>query len=112
MSLPAVALNAAAGAVAALVTKTSLHATDPGTTGTAEVTGGTYARITPAFGTASGGVADLSASLTFNVPSGQTVGYYGHWAGSTFLGGKAVSGGATYASDGTYVLTSAPVDVT
>lgn len=111
MALNAVALNAAADAVTGIITATSLHSADPSTTGASEISGGTYARKTPAFNTATAGSANLSASLVFDVPAAATAAYYGHWAGATFVGGGVLSASETYGADGTYTLTSAAVTV-
>lgn len=97
------ALNAAVDAITGNITACSLHTADPGTTGTSEVTGGTYARQTPTFGAASGGSAATTGDMTFDVPSGQTVSWIGLWAGATFYGKDDVVDEA-YGSDGQYVV--------
>lgn len=111
MALNVSALNAAANAIAGMITATSLHSADPSTTGANEISGGTYARKTPTYGAASGSVADVSASLVFDVPAGKTVSHYGLWAGATFIGGAALSASETYGGNGTYTLTSAAIDL-
>lgn len=113
MSLAEAALNTGADAIAATVTETSLHSASPATAAN-EISGGSYARIAPSFASASGGSADFSSGLTFNVASGVTVAAYGHWAGSTLINGTetgALSASETYSADGTYTLTSAPIQV-
>jgi hypothetical protein len=56
-------------------THASLHTADPGTTGTSEVTGGTYARKPITWGAPTNGV--ITGSVTFDVPAGTTVTFAG-----------------------------------
>src|SRR3954467_15001810 len=89
MGYPAATLNTAASDEIARYLYISLHTTDPGTTGTAEATGGSpaYARKAAVWGTPSGGVVSATQG-TFDVPAG-TYGYFGLWsavtAGTFFL---------------------------
>jgi hypothetical protein len=73
--------NAAVGYTAAAV-NASLHTGDPGTTGTAEVSGGGYARrpITWNAGTVDGVL--ISNELVFNLPASTTVTWCAVWDGS------------------------------
>jgi hypothetical protein len=61
----------------------SAHTGDPSTTGTNEVTGGTYARVSVPHNaaTGTGGTASmaLTATATINIPAGTTVTYLGIW---------------------------------
>lgn len=84
--------------VTGLASHVSLHTADPGTTGAAEVAGGTYARVT---------WAALGTAMTLNVPASTTITHYGVWEtnGTTFLYGGTLSASETYASAGTYALT-------
>jgi len=67
------------------VASLSLHTAFPGTTGTNEVTGGSYARQAVTFGAASAGVRTLSAAATADVPAGN-VAWAGLWSsGGTFV---------------------------
>ncbi|HWU23095.1 MAG TPA: hypothetical protein VN088_16275 [Nocardioides sp.] len=106
------ALDLSANAVGSVAVSASLHTADPGATGASEVSGGSpaYARKTVAYTTASGGTGcDLSAAVTFDVPA-STITHYGLWdASANFLGGEALSASQTFASQGTYELTSAPI---
>lgn len=72
----------------------SLHTGDPGTTGANEVSGGSYARKTVTWGSASGGTRSNSAAVTFDVPGSTTVFYVGFWnsGGTTFYGWAPLSG--------------------
>lgn len=110
MAFTTAALNAATDGIAGNITAISLHTADPSTTGASEVTGGTYARQTPTYGAASASSADITASLTFNIPAGTTVTHYGLWAGATFYGGNTLATSESYTGSGTYTLTSAVID--
>src|SRR4249919_604453 len=66
----------------------SLHTADPGTTGTSEVSGGSYARVGPVAFTNAGNeptVASNSAILSFPAATGSwgTIGYFGIWTAAT-----------------------------
>lgn len=52
-----------------VIAKASLHTAFPGSAGTNEVTGGTYAQLACTFSAEAGGTRTLSAPLTFNVPA-------------------------------------------
>jgi len=90
-------------------THAALFTADPGTTGTVvgEVTGGSpaYARKPITWGAPSAGV--ITASVTFDVPSGVTITHAGvctALTGSTLIDKVAVTSQA-FASQGTYTLT-------
>jgi hypothetical protein len=93
----------------ARITHVSLHSADPGTTGASEIAGGSpaYARKVPSYSAPAAGATNLSASLIFDVESGDAPSHYGLWAGATFLAGNTISGGGTFSAQGTYTLTSA-----
>jgi hypothetical protein len=113
---PAATLNAALNGVKALGNYISLHTADPGVTGASELAGGSplYARKQTTWGTPANGVLTGSAQ-TFDVPAGQTIGWYGVWTAAT--GGTWVTGGPlrnagnttniteTYTAQGQYALT-------
>lgn len=89
----------------------SLHSSDPGSTGTNELTGGTpaYARKAPSWSAASSGVKAMSSSLSFDIPASSTVAYFGFWTdetGGTFLGGAVLSASESFTAQGTYQLTA------
>lgn len=115
MPLTAAARNVMLTGLAGVVTHLSLHTADPGTSGGAELTGGTpaYARQPVTWTTpVTGGDLDNAGSSTFNVPSGQTVTHFGMWSaasGGTFYGGGPLSAQETYVGPGTYTLTDADV---
>lgn len=93
------------------VTHVSLHSASPNASGSNEITGGSpaYARQVPSFTPAAGGATDLTTGLTFNVPTGASLAYYGLWKGTTFLGGEALSDLESYGGQGTYTLMSIPI---
>lgn len=95
-------------------TYASLHTADPSTTGANEVTGGSpaYARKAINFGAASAGSMASSSTPVFDVPA-TTVAYVGFWDASTsgnFIGSAAVTS-EVFASQGTYTVTSATLDL-
>lgn len=87
----------------------ALHSADPGTTGAAEIAGGTYARVSSGFPAASTG-SSTNPGATINVPAGTTITHWSRWTaqsgGTFFAGGALPNGGETYGSNGTYTLTN------
>jgi len=63
----------------------SLHSATPGQTGTSEISGGSYARQSITFGSASGGSEASTNSQTFtNLPvESGGIGYFGIWDSAT-----------------------------
>ena len=93
--------------IATLCTHASLHTADPGSTGTSEVTGGSYARVAITWAAASGGTKQLTAAVTFQVPAGTTITHFGLWSAissGTFRGGGSLDAGQSYPTGGTYDL--------
>ena len=93
----------------------SLHTASPGDDGSNEVTGGSpaYARKTITIAAASGGEVGASNQPVFDVPGSTTITHVGFWSavsGGTFLGYADVTD-ETFASQGTYTLTSATLDL-
>lgn len=89
----------------------SLHSADPGETGTAEMTGGTYARGTADFAAASGGAIAMSGTASFaNMPAGTVagVGIWNHATAGTFFWGGTITSKVTNLGD-TFQLTSLSV---
>lgn len=89
----------------------SLHTADPGTGGTSEVTGGSpaYARKAITWSAAASGSKASSNQPVFDVPASTTithVGYYSAATAGTFYGSRALDASQTYATQGTYTLTS------
>lgn len=85
----------------------ALYSTVPGSSAGTELSGGSpaYARKAITWGAASNGV--ITATVTFDVPSGATVagaGYHTALTGGTYLDGGSVTSQA-FSSQGTYTLT-------
>src|ERR1035438_7599162 len=94
----------AIGAAAAYI---SLHTADPGTTGTSEVSTGTYARVQTTWGTAAAS-SMTGSQVTINVPASTTITYWGVWtavSGGNYYEGGALPASETYTSAGTYLCT-------
>jgi len=70
----------------------SLHTATPGTTGTSEVAGGTYARVAVTWNAASAGSISNSNALSLNLPATTTAAFFGVW--SALTGGTYYIGGA------------------
>ena len=88
-------------------TYAALYTTAPGATAGTEVTGGSpaYARKAITWGAPSNGV--ITATVTFDVPSGTTVvgaGVHTAVTAGTYLDGASVTS-QNFASQGTYALT-------
>lgn len=101
------AKNAAVDGIAAAATYISLHTADPGTTGTSEVSGGSYARVQTTWAAASGG-SRAGSQAVINVPASTTITHWGIWSASTagnFHFGGTLPASETYGSAGTYGLT-------
>lgn len=101
------AKNAAVDGIAAAATYISLHTADPGTTGTNEVSGGSYARVQTTWAAASGG-SRTGSQAVLNVPAGTTIAYWGIWSAASagnFHYGGTLPASETYGSAGTYGLT-------
>lgn len=103
MALTTASVTTAVSAVTGTITHLSLHTADPGTTGAAEVTGGTpaYARV-PATWT-----SGVSNQVTFDVPAG-TYTHFGTWSaitGGTFRGGNPLNATQTLTGQGQVKLT-------
>jgi hypothetical protein len=114
--------NSAANGLATNSGFVSLHTGDPGTTGANEVTGGTpaYARKAATWGAAAGGSRALSASVTFDVPSGVTITHFGAWSAATggnFQGGDNLRDNSNnpvseaFGGQGTYTMTNATLTI-
>jgi hypothetical protein len=81
-----------------------------------EVTGGSpaYARIAPTW-TISGTVANPSATLTFNIPSGVTISHVGVWdtaTGGVLQAWAALPTSTYFNTQGTYNLVSLVISLT
>jgi hypothetical protein len=104
-----------------LILYASMHTADPGSTGTGEVTGGTYTRESITWLPASGGVLDSSNAPVFDIPAGTTITHAGFWSaltGGTFYGAdllvaadEASPAPETFTSAGTYTLNDAKLEI-
>lgn len=93
----------------------SLHTADPGETGTAEVTGGTYARQSVAFTTGTAGTCSNSGTISWaNMPAGTVVGV-GLWdadsSGNFLWGGTLTANKVTNLGD-TFQIAAGDLDIT
>lgn len=83
----------------------SLHTADPGSTGTNEITGGSYARQTATFGTtASGGSIANTVALNFTSMPAATVSHIGIWSGATFRAGAALTAPQSVSAGQTFTM--------
>lgn len=93
--------------VATLCTHASLHTANPGTSGTSEVAGGSYARVPITWSASSGGTKTLTVAATLQVPAGTTITHFGLWSassGGTFRGGDPLGASQPFLTAGTYDL--------
>jgi hypothetical protein len=90
--------------------KISLHTADPGATGASEATGGSYARQTAGYSTASGGACALAGTVSFTAMPASTITHIGLWDSTgtpKFLQGAALAASKTLNSGDTLNLTAA-----
>lgn len=116
MALDTAGINAAADGVASKIAYVSMHSADPAGTGAHEISGGTpaYARKAVTWDPATGGVAAISAGVTFDIPPGTTISHVGlcdSLTGGAFYGGQALSSPETYGGQGSYNLNSLTITV-
>lgn len=98
-------LQVAAAAVAADLTKMTLHTADPGTTGANLTTAAAQTIVA----TATNGVISIpSTGFTGGAASGPCT-YVGLWNGATFYWGIALSGDQTFNAAGDYTVTSVTI---
>jgi hypothetical protein len=101
MPFTASALNDAINGIAAAADRISAHTADPGSTGLNEVAGGSYARQTTTWGTASDGDR-LGSQVAIPIPAATSVTHWGLWSsGGTFKGGFALGATEVFGSAGT-----------
>ena len=107
MPLTTAALDVAADAVRTPIDGLSLHAADPGTTGTNETTA---ARVTPTWTDNNDGSFSLAATASFTggAASGPCT-FVGLWAGATFYGSSALTGDQAFNAAGEYDVTALTV---
>lgn len=105
-------LNYGLDGMAAVIAEVSLHSADPGTSGTDEVSGGSYERQVPTFNAATSASVAIDSILTFEVPGGGTVvSWVGLWdAADVFLGGIQLNTSETFEGDGQFAVTSLTIN--
>jgi hypothetical protein len=91
-------------------THLSLHDADPGTDGSNEITGGSYARVAATFAAGSGGSRVANAGYEFDVPAGADVTHGAVWDSSTYLGSFDVTD-ESYTGAGKFTVTSATLTI-
>lgn len=94
--------------------KLSLHTGDPGATGASEASGGSYARQTAAYASASGGQNALTTTLNFAAMPSCVITHIGIWDSSgtpKFRLGTPLAASKTLSSGDTLSLTSATLTV-
>lgn len=116
MALSSASLNIMLDGFADVASFVSLHTDSVGGGDANEVHGGSpvYARKPVAFSASNNGSMGLSGSVTFNVPASTTIRRVGLWTSATsgvFLGDAPI-GQKTFASQGTYTLTSLTITLT
>lgn len=106
MAFTTVSKDTAVDALTNLGDYISLHTGDPGTVGSNEVSGGSYARQETTWGASSSGTAAGSQVTFSSVPSGSYT-HYGVWSTltGTFRWGFALSPGVTLSATGTVLMT-------
>lgn len=96
------AKNTAITAIKNAADRISAHTADPGTTGTNEVTGGSYARQVTTWGTVATGSV-TGSQISASIPAGTTITHWGVWtSGGTFYGGFALGASEVFGSAGTW----------
>ena len=89
-----------------LVSHISAHTADPGSSGTSEVAGGSYAWQALNFAAAASGNLDSSNTPVIPIPAGITITHLGLWSaisGGTFYGSADITDEA-FASAGNYTV--------
>jgi hypothetical protein len=122
MALSTNGRNVAVDGLATAAKYVSLHTSNPGDTGIGEVAGGSpaYARKSVTWGAAVAGVRSMASAVTFDVPGGSNVAYFGIWSaatGGTFYGAETLRDTdnnpvvETFGGQGTYTLTVASIAI-
>jgi hypothetical protein len=89
----------------------SLHTADPGSDGSSEVSGGSpaYTRESISWASPSSGAVASNSNIVFDVPASTTITHLGYWSassGGTFYGSRALDTNQTFATQGTYTISS------
>ena len=92
----------------------SLHTSDPGLTGSNEVSGGSYARQSASFSSASSGATATTGTLTYTSMPAVTVTHVGIWdavSGGNFLYGDALAASQIVNAGGTFEFPTGNITV-
>jgi len=109
MALNSNGKNALVGGLTGVAAYASLHTAEPNSSGSNEVTGGSYARKSISWAAASNGTAASNANIVFDVPATTTITHIGYWSASTsgtFYGSRQLDTSQTFSSAGTYTISS------
>lgn len=109
MGLNNAGLNLQVAGLTSAATHVSLHTASPGSDGSNEVTGGSYARQATSWAAAAAGTVATDANIVFNVPTSTTITHLGYWSassGGTFYGWRALNASQAFSSAGTYTIAS------
>jgi hypothetical protein len=107
MAFTTASKDTAVNALTATGTWISLHTGDPGTVGSSETSGGSYARAQTTWGSSSSGTA-VGSQVTFSSVAAGSYTHYGVWTaqtGGTFRWGFSLSPGVTLSASGTVLMT-------
>jgi|SRR5690554_517176 len=107
-------LNALGDGLAGEVTHVSLHTSLPDDTGSAEVGGGSYERVSVTWSSTAAGVLAASNQPVFDVPASTTVAYLGLWddaSAGNFYGSIQLSDPETFGAAGTLTMDEISVTV-
>jgi len=102
------ALNVMVNAMAGAATYISAHTADPGTTGTSEVSGGSYARQQTTWAAAGSGATGgdrTGSEVSVNIPASTAITHWGLWSastGGTFYGGFALGATESFGAAGVW----------
>lgn len=105
-------LNAAVDGATTLLGFASIHTADPEPSGANEVTGGGYARQAITWDPATGAVAGIDGTLSFNGPANEDATHLGLWSavsGGTFRGSSVLTGDQAFNASGEYNVTAITV---
>lgn len=111
----AAAEDAALNGITAVAGFLSAHTATTSTTGAAEVSGGTYARVAVAWTAASAGSTSNSGALSVNIPASTTVSYFGTWtlvSSGVFEIGGALTASQAFSTAGTLAFAIGAVTLT
>lgn len=92
----------------------SLHTSEPNASGSNEVAGGSYARQSVTWGTATTGSVSASDEPVFDVPGSTTVSWLGLWSAvtaGTFYGALELTNPETFGGPGTLTMDEITVNV-